>query len=93
MGEFDKKLLVIYGSVVFVVSLTVFYIIFRGFLFLSQITGRIGSGYINTFYLIIAIMGIAYVLFIAITMFLVFKDREEDLRFQSIQKYTEWRLK
>jgi hypothetical protein len=90
MEEFSKKLLAIYGSVIFFISLFVFHVIFRGFLLLTSATNRFSGEYISTFYIIIGTMCVGYILFLAIIMFLVFKGREKDLRFESIQRYIEW---
>ena len=91
MGEFSKKLLAIYGSIIFSISLFVFYVIFKGFLLLTSVTNRSVGEYIGTFYIIITVMCIGYILFLSVIIFLIFKGREKDLRFQSIQKYIEWR--
>lgn len=93
MEEFSKKLLAIYGSIIFFISLLVFYIIFRGFLLLTSVTSRSVGQYLTTFYIILIIMCAIYVWFIGVIIFLVFKGREKDLRFQSIQKYIEWSLR
>ncbi|UCD03939.1 MAG: hypothetical protein JSW73_05375 [Candidatus Woesearchaeota archaeon] len=93
MEEFDKKLLAIYGSVIFFISLFVFHVLFSGFLLLTSTTNRFTGEYINTFYIIIGIMCVGYILFLSIIMFLVFKGREKDLRFESIRKYIEWSLR
>lgn len=91
MKDFDDRLLLIYGSLIFGVSLFVFYIIFKGFMLIS---GRniIDSDYKNTFYIIASLMVIGYVLFISIVIFLIMKGREEDLKLQSIDKYINWRF-
>jgi len=92
MEEFSKKLLAIYSTIIFFISLFISYIVFKGIFFLRN-TGLLDQKYINIFYIILLILFTIYILFLMIIIHSILKGKEEDLRLRSNNKYIEWRLK
>lgn len=90
MRDFSKKLLGIYGSIVFFISLFVSYVLFKGAAILEKI-GAINQASITIFYTIVGIMCVAYSLFLAVIIVSILKGKEEDLKFDSNKKYFNWR--
>jgi len=93
MKDFSKKLLGIYGTIMFFISLFVFYVIFKGIYILSSFTNKVKPTDITIFYIIATIMSSAYICFIIIVILSIIKGKEKDLRFKSLEEYVNWRLK
>lgn len=92
MKEFSKKLLGIYGTIFFGVSLLVFYIIFKAYYFFNSVAFSTTSSSFDLFYLIAITMLMCYVSFIGAVIYSIIQGKKEDLRLQSALEYANWRL-
>lgn len=90
MEEFNKKLLGIYGTLFFFVSLIVFYILVRAYILFSFTD--VDDTSFNIFYIVALLMLMSYIGFIGAVIYSILKGKKEDLRLQSALDYAKWKL-